>query len=247
MIDTKQEFLEYHAIDVNDIVQNGSEIPDNIRNSIILYNKALESLKTGSEDIAIIGLKKAVSMNPHFYEAMNLLGLCYSYINDNAKALEIFSKVVKAENNSIKALRYMSLLDPSADNQPKLKVKKRTPDIMEDVGKVKSDASPGMGKKAGWRDILKIAAGFSAGIILAAAVSMNMTGAPKTPGTPATGINPDTKTAKELENYKSMYNDLEGQYVSLQDDKKTSDRQVDYYKSVIKLYGIERPGRKQTV
>ena len=115
MIDLRQEIQDYNIINLRDISQNESEIPDNIRNSIFLYNKAIESIRNGSEDIAIIELKKAISMNPHFNEAMNLLGLCYSYTKDNAKAAEAFDKVIKAEQNSVKALRYMSLMNSSED------------------------------------------------------------------------------------------------------------------------------------
>jgi len=43
----------------------------------VLYNKALEDFRAKSEDIAIIELKKAISLNPDFHEAMNLLGIFY--------------------------------------------------------------------------------------------------------------------------------------------------------------------------
>jgi len=46
----------------------------------VLYNKALEDFRAKSEDIAIIELKKAISLNPDFHEAMNLLGIFYMYM-----------------------------------------------------------------------------------------------------------------------------------------------------------------------
>ena len=103
MIDIKTEIQDYKKINIDELVANGQVLAENIRNSIVLYNKAIESLSTGSEDIAMIELKKAVSLNPQFYEALNLLGICYNHINDNEKAAEIFNRVLKAENNGVKA------------------------------------------------------------------------------------------------------------------------------------------------
>ncbi len=110
MINIKHELQNYPAIDIDKISGSGDIIPDYIRNSIILYNKALESLRMNSEDIAIIELKKAVSMNPNFYEAINLLGLCYIETNEHNKAENLFQRVTSAEGNGINAYRYLSFL-----------------------------------------------------------------------------------------------------------------------------------------
>ena len=64
MINLKQELEGYAPINFKDVEKGAGDIPDNVKNSIVLYNKALESLKSGSEDIAIIELKKAISMHP---------------------------------------------------------------------------------------------------------------------------------------------------------------------------------------
>jgi len=53
----------------------------------------LEDFRAKSEDIAIIELKKAISLNPDFHEAMNLLGIFYMYIGENDKAAEVFQKL----------------------------------------------------------------------------------------------------------------------------------------------------------
>jgi hypothetical protein len=128
LIDLKQAIKDFGVINPKDISQNEADIPDNIRNSVFLYNKAIESLRTGSEDIAIIELKKAVSMNPHFYEAMNLLGVCYGYIKDNVRAAEMFDRVIKAEQNSVKALRYLSIINNGDDDEGSAKPRTRKRD-----------------------------------------------------------------------------------------------------------------------
>jgi len=116
VIDFKSELQNYNIIDLNAITGNGMDIPENIRTSVELYNRAIESLKSGIDDIAVIELKKAVSLNPGFHEAMNLLGLCYINKKDYEKAAEIFNKVIKAESNSIRAMKYLEQMNSGDDS-----------------------------------------------------------------------------------------------------------------------------------
>ena len=95
-MDIKAELNNFKIIDLDEIVRGGETIPDNVRNSVYLYNKAIEDLGSGSEDMAIIKLRKAVSMNPHFNEALNLLGVCYAFVGERERAAESFSKVIRS-------------------------------------------------------------------------------------------------------------------------------------------------------
>jgi tetratricopeptide (TPR) repeat protein len=224
LIDLKQEIQDYRNVNLKDITQNESEIPDNIRNSIILYNKALESLRTGSEDIAIIELKKATSMNPHFYEAMNLLGICYSYINDKVKATEVFDKVIKAEQNSVKAMKYLSLLNLGSDSgSAKPKARKKV------FGE----------KKTSMFNIIRVLAGFVAGAIVISLINLVFPSPIETQGIPANTDNISTKADKDIKEIQTRYDDLSKKYALLQKDKDEANQTIDYYKSVIKLYDIE--------
>ena len=225
MIDLKQEIQDYRNVNLKDITQNESEIPDNIRNSIILYNKALESLKNGSEDIAIIELKKATSMNPHFYEAMNLLGICYSYVNDNVKAAEVFDKVIRAEQNSVKAMKYLSLLNSASDNG---------------AGKSKTRKKTSVdGKKTLMLNVIKVLAGFIAGAIVISMINLVLPNAKETEENPTNTNIISTNENKDIEEIKTRYDDLSKKYTLLQKDKDEAIQTIDYYKSVIKLYDIE--------
>jgi hypothetical protein len=67
----------------------------------------------------MIELKKVVSSNPNFYEAVYLLGLCYAYTNQLEKAEELFTSIVKRENNAIKAADYLNFISISEDDSPK--------------------------------------------------------------------------------------------------------------------------------
>lgn len=240
MIDLKLELQDYNSINLKDIAQNEADISDNIRNSITLYNKAIVSLSSGSEDIAIIELKKAVSMNPNFYEAMNLLGLCYSYINENAKAAEIFDKVIKAEHNSVKAMKYMNQLNSGDDSLSGKMKQKRKPvpaAVKDEVPK--KEALPADAKKVRLHDGVRILAGFVAGALLITAVTLLTPGSGVTPDVQANTGDVVDKSNDELQQYKTMYDELNAKYGVLQKDKEAADKSADYYKSVIKLYEIE--------
>lgn len=236
MIDLKQEIQDYGVINLKDISQNEADIPDNIRNSVFLYNKAIESLRTGSEDIAIIELKKAISMNPQFYEAMNLLGICYGYTKDNARATEIFDRVIKAEQNSVKALRYMSLLNSSeGDGGIKSRTRKvnTAPVIKESEAK---NEKPGTrkGKIFTW---VKYAAFFVIGILMAVLIQNTLLGPEKIDENPAD--NNIANTEKTANEYKLKYEGLLSEYELMKNDVDEASKSVDYYKSAIKLYEIE--------
>ena len=108
-MDLNQEIKSFGTINVEKFTQN-SEKTEKVINSVEMYNKAIEYLKAGNEDIAMIELKKVVSANPNFYEAVNLLGLCYAYTNQLDKAEELFGSIVERENNAIKAADYLNFI-----------------------------------------------------------------------------------------------------------------------------------------
>lgn len=242
MIDLKQEMQDFNVISLKEISQNEADIPDNIRNSVFLYNKAIESLNSGSEDIAIIELKKAISMNPHFFEAMNLLGICYSYTKDNLRAAEIFDKVIKAEKNSVKALRYLSLLNGGeVEGSTKLRTKKRNTAPVKKVNESNVEKSANRhGKIFIW---LKYAAFFAAGILLAVLIQNTLLKPEKIEEDPNEGKIIDTE--KNTDEYKMKYEKLLSEYELVKSDLEKSEKSADYSKSVIRLYEIESLASKK--
>ena len=108
-MDLNQEIRSFTPIDIDKLSQD-NQVSEKIIDSVRAYNKAIEYLRTGSEDIAMIELKRVIAVNPDFYEAVNLLGLCYAYTNQMDKAQELFGKVVKGENNVLKAADYLNYI-----------------------------------------------------------------------------------------------------------------------------------------
>jgi TolA-binding protein len=139
LIDLKQELMSYNHIDAGALGFKDRNIPDNIRSSVNLYNKALDSINAKSEDMAIIELKKAISLNPQFHEAMNLLGICYLYINEYDKAGAVFEKLIDILEDNIVTTRLYKLIKEREVSSPRkeLKTFNRQPSVKKENVKVK--------------------------------------------------------------------------------------------------------------
>ncbi|NLL67447.1 MAG: hypothetical protein GX236_07095 [Clostridiaceae bacterium] len=145
MLNIKEELLKYELIDVASVEEKIGIIPDDMKNAIDLYNKALEDLKSDNEDIAIIALKKAIAIYPAFYEAMNLMGICYLSLDDEYNARRMFNKVIKMEDNSLRASNYLDKLDgkiTDGDSNNNNRQKKYKKAAIETVSWLKSGLSP---------------------------------------------------------------------------------------------------------
>lgn len=242
MINLKHELLNFTPIDIKSIEESGQNIPDNIKNSVILYNKALDSLKASSEDIAIIELKRAISMNPNFHEAMNLLGICYSYIKDYSKAAEMFNKVVAAENNSIQALNYLNRMnaDDSIPPMPEAKKKavdKKSSPKTDDVKK--SVPVRSISLKNEKLDILKYVIGFVIGAVLIFLLNP-LFNPGKNVKAPSAGDNASKSSSSSPGgSYETKYKKLNDDYENTKKALEASNKEVDYYKNVTKLFEIE--------
>lgn len=227
-----------------DLAENGIDVPDNIRNSITLYNKALENIKTDSEDIAIIELKKAISMNPNFYEAMNLLGVCYSYIKDYSKASEMFEKVIEAENNSITAMKYLGQInsnDSSYSGQDSKRNSKKTEKTKE-----KKSADPWIKdvfnmSKISKSDIIRYVAGFICGALVLFLFSLPFYFQDK----PVNEIKKvdnlkDTVSSVNSKEDDSQISKLTEDNKKLQDDLEAAKTDLNYYNNSFKLFEIDK-------
>lgn len=98
---------EINPINISDEEFNIHKIPDNVRKSIALYNKSVINFKISCVDLAITDLKKSLSLNSDFSEAIKLLGLCYVYKKDFDKAEKLFRKLAKYDIYTESANKYL--------------------------------------------------------------------------------------------------------------------------------------------
>lgn len=109
-MDFKYEIEKVKLIKISDEEFNMNGIPSNVRKSIALYNKAIVDLQINRVDLSIDDLKKSVSLNPGFCEAIKLLGLSYVLEKDFNKAEKTFKRLYEYDGYSTMAKNYIKEL-----------------------------------------------------------------------------------------------------------------------------------------
>ncbi len=101
---------------LNDIQSSASQL-DTYTQAIRKYNLSLAYCQQDSQDMAIIQLKKVVSMNPKYVQARLLLSLLY--INSGAweKAKKELLKCLKVDKNNTMALRYLKEVEKALEKE----------------------------------------------------------------------------------------------------------------------------------
>ena len=89
------------------LIQNNPGKLDALNATIKKYNQSLTYCYQDSLDMAIIQLKKVLSMNAKYVQAHLLLALLYIHYEDWAKARKELERVLKIDTNNTQALRYL--------------------------------------------------------------------------------------------------------------------------------------------
>lgn len=212
MIDFKQELKSYKPIDLDKLLKTNLNMPDNLKNSVLLYNKALDNIRIKSEDISIIELKKAISLNPDFCEAINLLGLLYGSIGEYNKARGCFEKVLSNDPKDKDAFGYIRKIDPNYNQSGNLKESPKDNKGNKkavDVNKKKNtqdDLLLSIIKKFFKKDIAKYIIGFVAGILVFLLITMIVNSKEHT--LDVSNVVDDEYSNKTSEEYEKKYNEL---------------------------------------
>lgn len=88
-------------------VQNSPSQLENLNQAIRKYNQALVYCQQGSLDLAVIQLRKVLSINPRFLRAHQLLALLYIHAEDWEKARRELNKCGKIDVRNTTTLRYL--------------------------------------------------------------------------------------------------------------------------------------------
>lgn len=95
------------ADDYIEMIQSNAARLDTINQTIKKYNQALVYCKQDSKDLAIIQLKKVLSLNPRFIRAHQLLALLYIDSEQWEKAKKELDKCCKIDANNTLTRRYL--------------------------------------------------------------------------------------------------------------------------------------------
>ena len=96
---------------INAVQQNPTKL-EGYNQAIKRYNNALTFAKQKSDDLAIIQLKRVLSLNPNFIRAYHLLSLLYIKNGEKEKARKCLLRASSIDVSSTTTLRYLKELDP---------------------------------------------------------------------------------------------------------------------------------------
>lgn len=99
------------ADDYIDMIQTNQSRLDTINQTIKKYNQALTYCNQESLDLAVIQLKKVLSLNPRFIRAHQLLALLYINSEEWEKAKRELTKCIEIDTNNTVTLRYLKEVD----------------------------------------------------------------------------------------------------------------------------------------
>ena len=99
------------ADDYLDMMQNDPSTLESISQTIKKYNQALTYCYQGSYDLAVIQLKKVISLNPKFVQAHQLLALLYIKDEKWTEAKRELEKCRRVDVNNTITLRYLREVD----------------------------------------------------------------------------------------------------------------------------------------
>lgn len=121
-------------------IQGNTSLLDTMDQAIFKYNRALSDAFEGKDDLAVIQLKKVVSIYPKFIRAMELLTLLHMMNNENDRAMKLIRRILAIDCGNAKALRYQREILQSNDTGVPLNAGAK--DIAEEsfsVSKVQAD------------------------------------------------------------------------------------------------------------
>lgn len=99
------------ADDYIDMIQTNQARLDSINQTIKKYNQALLYCRQESSDLAVIQLKKVLSLNPKFVRAHQLLALLYINTEEWERARKELVKCNQIDTNNTTTMRYMKEVD----------------------------------------------------------------------------------------------------------------------------------------
>ncbi len=112
-------------------VQSNPNKHEAMSNSIKKFNIALGLAKEGSDDLAIIQLKKLLSLNHHYVKGHLLLALMYMKKEEYEKAKKELTRTLNVDRCNTLALKYMKEIE--LEEQKKTEVNKRKKKSIEDL------------------------------------------------------------------------------------------------------------------
>ncbi len=92
------------------MLENNPVKLNHYKTAIRKYNAALEQIKQGADDFALVQLKRAVSHNPDYVKAWQMMALIYIHNGDYDRARKSLKRSLKTDIANAVSLRYVKLI-----------------------------------------------------------------------------------------------------------------------------------------
>ena len=152
------------------ILQSNPTQLDTINQTLKKYNQALSYCHMDSQDLAIIQLKKVLSINQNLIAGYQLLALLYITSEEYIKARQILLKAIKIDANNTTILTYLKEVDRALAEQEEKdggKKKKGQGDVYSYQSGNETIIQPGYAKeKIGFSSIINIIIGIVVGLAI---------------------------------------------------------------------------------
>ena len=151
------------ADDYINMIQNNPGRLETFNQTVKKYNQALLYCQQDSLDLAVIQLKKVLSMNPRFLQARQLLSLLYINNQDWDKAKKELDKCIKIDANNTMTLRYIKEVESMMPSEEE-RVKKKKEAIVYQRGNDTVIQPVGKKEIVGFQTLLNIIIGVVIGV-----------------------------------------------------------------------------------
>ena len=112
------------------MIQSNQSKLDTINQTIKKYNQALNYCRQGNLDIAVIQLKKVLSLNSRFVRAHQLLALLYMDGNEWEKARRELNKCIKIDAKNTSTLRYLKEVEGMLTTEEGVRLQPRKKELV---------------------------------------------------------------------------------------------------------------------
>ncbi len=160
------------ADDYINMIQTNQNRLDTINQTIKKYNQALTYCNQDSLDLAVIQLKKVLSLNPKFIRAHQLLALLYINSEEWERAKRELTKCLEIDTNNTATLRYLKEVDemllPEEGVRNSSKKQKKSDEVIKYQSGNETIIQPANVKESrGVTSLLNLGIGLAIGIAIA--------------------------------------------------------------------------------
>lgn len=226
---------------LDDIQKNRARL-ESINQTIKKYNQALNYCRQDSRDLAVIQLKKVLSLNPKMVQGHQLLALLYLEQGNLEQAKKSLNHAKKIDSNNTTTLRYMKELEARSTKGAGGEKEKKTISYQSGNDTIIRPTST-FRESSGGSTVLNIAIGLIVGVLITCflVVPGVRQSAKSNAKNEVLEANDSLSTKnQEIKSLKSKVEDLQKQISDEKDNANSADGKVATYQQLLSAYAAYR-------